>query len=294
MELKRATNVIQQEDFVNQAADTMRKLATNVYGGGGETKRTVRNALFGTWLGHPFHPLIVVVPAGAWMMTELLDLLDASSGDSGVGRAADITATVGMIGALASISSGVNDWRFTQGKSSRIGLIHGVANAVGVGAMGLSLLMRKSDARNAARILASLGVTVTVIAAYLGGELVYGEHVGVSHVQSESLPHDWVAVMSESELPEGKLTGATAKGSPIVLLREGTRILALAATCSHMGGPLDQGSLQDHCVSCPWHGSVFSMETGRVVDGPATFPQPLFETRIRDHQIEVRLSPESE
>ncbi len=294
MELKHVTNAVQKEAIIDQTAKSIKDVAMKVFGGGGEGKRTLRNALYGTWLGHPLHPLIVVVPAGAWMVTELLDLVGAGLNDDGYDRAADVTAAVGMAGAVVAVASGANDWRFVHGKSSRLGLIHGLANTAGMGAMGLSLLMRVKGSRNAARVLATVGITITAAAAYVGGELVYGQKVGVSHVSAEKLPTEFKAVMADSELPQGKLTKATVEDVPIVLLRQGQRIYALADSCSHMGGPLNEGELDDGCVVCPWHGSKFSMASGRVVDGPATFPQPSLEVRVRANQIEVRLSPESE
>ncbi len=293
MELKQATNAIQREAIVDQTAKSIKDVAMNIFGGGGEGKRTLRNALYGTWLGHPLHPLIVVVPAGAWVVSEMLDLVGAGSKDAGYDRAADVTAAVGMAGAVLAVATGVNDWRFVHGKSSRLGLIHGLANTAGIGAMGLSLLMRVKGSRNVARALATVGITITAAAAYIGGELVYGEKVGVSHVSAENLPKEFKAVMADSELQDGKLTKTTVDDVPIVLLRRGQRVYALADACSHMGGPLSEGELDETCVVCPWHGSKFSMDSGRVIDGPATFPQPVLETRVRDGQIEVRLSPDS-
>jgi nitrite reductase/ring-hydroxylating ferredoxin subunit len=76
---------------------------------------------------------------------------------------------------------------------------------------------------------------------------------------------------------------------PLVLLKQGRAIMALSATCTHWGGPLAEGKLVDEsCVECPWHGSHFSMEDGRVRQGPATVPAHAFETRIRNGKIEVR------
>jgi nitrite reductase/ring-hydroxylating ferredoxin subunit len=68
----------------------------------------------------------------------------------------------------------------------------------------------------------------------------------------------------------------------------------IADTCSHLSGPLHQGELTDAdgdnpCVTCPWHGSIFSLTTGDVVHGPATAPQPKFETLVRDGMVEVLL-----
>ncbi len=293
MELKQSINAVQREAIVDQTAKSIKDVAMKVFDGGGEGKRKLRNALYGTWLGHPLHPLIVVVPAGAWVVSEMLDLVGAGSNDAGYDRAADVTAAVGMAGAVMAVATGVNDWRFVHGKSSRLGVIHGLANVAGIGVMGLSLLMRVKGSRNAARVLATAGITITAAAAYVGGELVYGEHVGVSHVSAETLPKEFKAVMAESALTDGKLTKATVDDVQIVLLRRGQRIYALADSCSHMGGPLNEGKLDGNCVVCPWHGSKFSMDSGRVVDGPATFPQPLLEARVRQGQVEVRLSPDA-
>ena len=55
-----------------------------------------------------------------------------------------------------------------------------------------------------------------------------------------------------------------------------------------MGGPLSEGELKDGSVVCPWHGSRFCLADGSVLDGPATIPQPRYETRVRNGQIEVR------
>jgi len=293
MELKRATELIQSEPFIDSAVDPIKDVANQILDGDDPTRRTIRNALFGTWLGHPFHPVIVTIPTGSWVLTGLFDLLGATSGDDGYDRAADVTAGVGLAGAVLAAASGINDWRFTSGRPGRLGLVHGLTNVVAVVLMGASLLLRLLGARNSGRALGAVGIAVMTAAAYVGGELVYGERIGVSYVSTEKLPRDFVAVMLESELAEGVLRGAKVKGKPIVLLRRGDRIYALAATCSHMGGPLQDGTLSDTCVTCPWHGSTFSMETGRVVDGPASFPQPVLETRLRDGQIEVRLAPES-
>ena len=79
-----------------------------------------------------------------------------------------------------------------------------------------------------------------------------------------------------------------ANGLPIMLLRRGGETFAIAATCSHLGGPLDEGQLSDESVTCPWHGSVFSVRDGTVLHGPATMPQPDFDVRVQGGRIAVR------
>jgi nitrite reductase/ring-hydroxylating ferredoxin subunit len=56
-----------------------------------------------------------------------------------------------------------------------------------------------------------------------------------------------------------------------------------------MAGPLSQGEVVDGCVRCPWHGSTFRLADGWNVRGPATSPQPAFETRLVDGRVEARL-----
>jgi nitrite reductase/ring-hydroxylating ferredoxin subunit len=77
---------------------------------------------------------------------------------------------------------------------------------------------------------------------------------------------------------------------PVLLAKKNGNIFALANTCSHLGGPLAEGDLLDDCVRCPWHGSVFSLKDGSVVNGPATEPQPEFDVRINNGWIEIKLS----
>jgi nitrite reductase/ring-hydroxylating ferredoxin subunit len=75
---------------------------------------------------------------------------------------------------------------------------------------------------------------------------------------------------------------------PVVVVAQQGEIHALAARCSHMGGPLDEGELEDGCIRCPWHASVFRWRDGSVVQGPATAPQPRFESRVVDGRVQVR------
>ena len=58
-------------------------------------------------------------------------------------------------------------------------------------------------------------------------------------------------------------------------------------TPARIRGPLSEGELEGEIGPCPWHGLRSSIRDGNVVGGRATFPQPCFEARVRDEQIEV-------
>jgi nitrite reductase/ring-hydroxylating ferredoxin subunit len=67
-------------------------------------------------------------------------------------------------------------------------------------------------------------------------------------------------------------------------------VCAIAATCSHLGGPLHEGKRDGDTVVCPWHGSRFDLCTGEVQGGPAVYPQPRYETRIHSGKVEIRIA----
>jgi nitrite reductase/ring-hydroxylating ferredoxin subunit len=92
-------------------------------------------------------------------------------------------------------------------------------------------------------------------------------------------------------LADNKPTRAMHDGAPILLVRRGERLFAMAETCSHFSGPLSEGKLLGDSIVCPYHYSRFALEDGRVLDGPAVHPQPCLEVRVLNGQIEVRKPP---
>ena len=280
---------IEKQDWLEQASEAIQPAVTEAFKAGGPAGRQAKNFLHGTWLGHPLHPVLTDVPIGAWTAALALDALEAISGRREFGPGADAAIAVGLVGAVGSAVTGITDWSATHGRGRKIGLTHGLLNAGATVLYTTSLLMRRRrKTRRAGQGFAMLGYAVSCAAAYLGGHLVYGEQIGVDHTAAQEMPHEFVPVLPENELPENRLTKVEAKGVPVLLVRQNGQIHALAHTCSHLGGPLSEGKLEGDSVRCPWHGSCFSLEDGHVIDGPATFPQPRFETRVRDGRIEVR------
>lgn len=220
-------------------------------------------------------------------MAALFDALTAS-GDGEIRRAADICVGVGIAGALASAVTGLADWSDTNGRARRIGLTHAALNVSASALYSCSLAARLSGQRAAGVGLAYAGYGAMLCGAYLGGHLVFGEQIGVNHAAQASLPTEFTPVLAESELLENKPQGVLYKGLPVVLVRQGSRIFALYERCSHMAGPLANGTIEDGSIRCPWHGSRFALEDGSVLEGPATSPQPCFETRIAGGSIEIR------
>ncbi|WP_347351484.1 Rieske 2Fe-2S domain-containing protein [Intrasporangium sp.] len=244
----------------------------------------VRNTLSGEVIGHPLHPLLTDVPIGAWTMAGLLDVVGGSSSE----RAADILVATGIVSALPTAASGLNDWSDTYGPETRVGLVHAGAVTSALVLYTLSARCRARGNRTRGKVLGMVGMGALLAGGYLGGHLSFGKGVNVNRVAWEEGPGDWVAVLPEAELGDGEHRKVDADGTAVLLYRSGSEIWALSNTCSHMGGPLDEGTFADGCVTCPWHGSIFQLRDGEIRRGPATARQPSYETRVNDGQIEVR------
>jgi nitrite reductase/ring-hydroxylating ferredoxin subunit len=280
--------VIDQQEFLGRAGEALQPAVKGVFKAAGEAGQQIKNALHGTWLGHPLHPVLTDIPVGAWTMAMVFDAMDSINGSDEMQAAADTSVVVGLIGAAAAAVTGLTDWSETDGRARKVGLVHGVLNVGATALYTTSMVMRGRGSRSAGRGFAMLGYAISMASAYLGGHLVYGEQIGVDHTAAQEMPKEFVRALPEGELVEGTLACGDAGGVPVLLLRQGGEILSIANTCAHLGGPLCEGKLEGDIVECPWHGSRFSVRDGHVVDGPATQPQPYFETRVRDGWVEVR------
>lgn len=283
--------VIKKQNWLEPIADRLQPTVAAALGVDGPIGPRVANILHGTWLGHPLHVVLTDVPIGSWTAAAVLDALEEKTGSRAMGQGADAAIALGLVGAAAAGITGLADWsKIGGGQPRRIGLAHGLLNATATACYVTSLCLRRTHSRRAGRRFALLGLIVSSVAAYLGGHLVFKEKIGVDHTADYSPPEDFVSVLAEVELLENQLRRVDANGMPVLLVRSGQRIYAIAETCAHLGGPLSEGKLEDATVRCPWHGSRFSLEDGRVLEGPSVHVQPVLEVRVRDGQIEVRRS----
>jgi nitrite reductase/ring-hydroxylating ferredoxin subunit/uncharacterized membrane protein len=281
-----ALALVERQEWLDVIGDQLQKAVGAAFQIGGDAGRRVRDWLHGTWLGHPLHPALTDIPLGAWTAALVLDA--SSSRDRGLARAADVAIGVGIAGATSAAVTGLTDWQHTVGDDRRVGVGHALLNTAALALYGTSLALRCRGVRGPGRSLAALGFVVATGAAYLGGTLVFKKRIGVDHAPRPEAWSDFVRVLSESDLPDGATRAVDAQGVRVVLVRRGQKVYALAESCAHLGGPLSEGRLEDNALRCPWHGSLFALEDGRVLEGPSTYPQTCFDVRRRDGQIEVR------
>ncbi len=248
----------------------------------------------GTWFGAPLHPALTDVTVGSWTAAFVLDGISAGSGSEGVRAAADGALTVGVVSALPTAMTGAADWRVLLGEQRRIALLHGLLNSTALALNVASLVCRHTDRRGIGRALSALGFGIAATSAHIGGELSFGMGIRVNQTFRDEGPADFVPVARDADLDDGKLHRVSANGIDVLVARSRSgKLCAISNTCTHLGGPLDEGTRDGDAVVCPWHGSRFDLCTGRVVGGPAVYDQPRFETRVVDGQVQVRRAGES-
>ena len=291
MVLRPTVEIIARQGWIDPVADKLRNMTMAAYSAAG---LRVQDLLYGTWLGHPLHPVLTDVAIGGWASALALDLLEAMTRRREFASGADAAVWLGLAGALGSAVSGLNDWRWTTAyeRPRRIGVGHATFNVTATTLYVASLFLRRGGSRQAGRWTGAAGFGVLMLGAYLGGDLVYGQRIGVDHAVIESSPSGFVPVLAEHQLPEKKPTAAKAGDVPVLLVRYDDQIYALLDTCAHLGCSLASGHLEDRSIVCPCHGSRFALADGKVLNGPATLPEPHFDARVRDGQIEVRVQTE--
>ncbi|CAN7664742.1 FAD-dependent oxidoreductase [Mesorhizobium sp. LjNodule214] len=98
---------------------------------------------------------------------------------------------------------------------------------------------------------------------------------------------DLVQGIAFSELPDGgKLVGHCGN-EQVLLVRRGTEVFAIAATCTHYGGPLVDGLVVEDTVRCPWHHACFDLRTGEALRAPAFNQLACWSVELRDDRIFV-------
>ena len=292
MGAEQIARTVGDQEWLDGVATPVQEAIRKAFESAGRGGREIKKLLHGSALGHPLHPALIDLPLGAWTLAAIFDAMEVAGGERG--RIADTAIRVGILGAVAAAVAGITDWSETDGRAKRIGLTHGVMNLAATGLYALSLAVRpRSRSKGIAIGLTAFGIALS--SAYLGGHLTYGEQIGVDHTATadQDKPEKYTAVMDESELAENKPARAIADGVAVLLVKQGETIYALRETCTHLGGPLAEGKLEGNSITCPWHGSRFCLEDGRVLDGPAVFPERVFEVRVREGKIQVRARQET-
>jgi nitrite reductase/ring-hydroxylating ferredoxin subunit len=261
-----------QTGWARPFGDWLHGLADAVFG----RMVPLRSFLNGTWLGHPLHAVLTDAPIGALFLVIVLDLLGQPSG-------ADVALVFGILAMLGAAVVGFADYSVTDGTARVRATVHSSVMLVALVVYLASLGLRAGGPtdRTLPIALSIAAFLVLSVGAYVGGDVVYLLGNMVDRHAWRPAGAKW-APLEVGELPEGTPVRARLGLQNLVLVRQGTTILALHDQCAHAGGPLSGGRLVDGCIECPWHGSRFELATGRRRRGPTVYDQPTYEVRPAD------------
>lgn len=92
-----------------------------------------------------------------------------------------------------------------------------------------------------------------------------------------------------SDLKENEPIEAKIGDTPILLVRQGGKVHALAAICPHRGVPLKNGAIDGGRIVCGAHRGSFELETGAVIAPPACESLARYDTRLDGDRVMVTL-----
>ena len=254
----------------------------------------LRNFLHGTWLGHPLHPVMMHIPVGAWMSAGMLDLVPS------LRPAGTVLIGTGVATAVPTALSGAADWSEQGVGVQRLGVLHAAANTVALGFYAAALVARLKGRSTLGVVLSYAGLGMVTGSAAIGGHMSYAQSSGASHAAPavRALTTDWIDLGPLDDLPEGRPALRTGEGSgsavPLVAVRRGARVDVFVAACSHLSGPLHEGTVEEiggsTCLVCPLHGSAFDVDNGAPRRGPAANHQEKLEVRMEAGRVMARVA----
>jgi uncharacterized membrane protein len=161
-------------------------------------------------LGHPIHPMLIVVPLGLFIATVIFDALYMWRGNATFAVVAYWNMAGGIIGGLLAAVFGLIDWLAipTGTRAKRIGLLHGATNVLVVAMFAFAWWARN----NAVDVSPTTNLFIIEVAAllfgavagWLGGELVDRLAVGVddgAHLNAPSSLSGRPAFQRDSDVP---------------------------------------------------------------------------------------------
>ena len=94
------------------------------------------------------------------------------------------------------------------------------------------------------------------------------------------MSEDFVKAAESKDIVPSSMKAVDVAGEKVCIVNIEGNYYAIGNVCTHVGGPLDEGTLEGYEVECPWHGSKFDVRTGEVTNPPADTPQSIYEVKV--------------
>tara|TARA_B100000949_G_C13995524_1_gene330997 strand:- start:54 stop:371 length:318 start_codon:yes stop_codon:yes gene_type:complete len=98
---------------------------------------------------------------------------------------------------------------------------------------------------------------------------------------------DFVRVASVNDLADGDIMMVEVYGDRVLLANLDGEFYAIGEECTHAGGSLSEGDVEEGQVECPIHGALFDLKTGANIGPPAAEPVQAYPLRIEGEDVLV-------
>ena len=99
----------------------------------------------------------------------------------------------------------------------------------------------------------------------------------------------YVRVGKASDVPAGRAEVFDVEDRKIAVFRLEGAFYAIEDICTHDGGPLAEGEIEDDQVICPRHGARFDIKTGAALTLPAVTPVESYPVRVEGNELYIGL-----
>jgi 3-phenylpropionate/trans-cinnamate dioxygenase ferredoxin subunit len=100
-------------------------------------------------------------------------------------------------------------------------------------------------------------------------------------------PESFTRVLKASELENNSSKAVEVNGKSILVCKSQDKLSAIINKCSHADEKLECGRIKNGWIACPVHGARFVLESGKVLNHPATKDIETFPVRVVEEWIEV-------
>ena len=98
----------------------------------------------------------------------------------------------------------------------------------------------------------------------------------------------WITVARQNDVDPGYAIVVEPNGQRVALARlEDGSFRAIDDVCTHDGGPLGEGEIDDGEIECPRHGARFNLDTGEPVTLPAVVGVSTYPVRVEGDEVQV-------
>jgi len=99
----------------------------------------------------------------------------------------------------------------------------------------------------------------------------------------------YVRVGKVSDIPVGRAEVFEVDDRKIAVFRLEDGFFAIEDICTHDGGPLAEGEIEEDQVICPRHGARFDIRTGAALTLPAVTPVESYPVRVDGNELFIGL-----